>query len=155
MPNTAKERLPVAWYPLCRASDLPRGQILQVQIGGTPYAVWRSMAGQVSALVATCCHVGANLARGEVHGELLQCPLHPWRYEAGGSCVQIPNVKTIPARARQPALVCAEAYGLIFGYLGGEPKVGLPRFDGEVDGVWSQAAVVDVDAPYETLVANS
>jgi len=113
------------------------------------------MAGQVSALAATCCHVGANLARGEVHGELLQCPLHHWRYEAGGVCVDIPNARTIPTRARQQALVCTEAYGLVFGYLGGKPKAELPRFEGEVEAAWSRAAVVDVDAPYETLVANS
>jgi hypothetical protein len=61
----------------------------------------------------------------------------------------------VPARARQVALPCCEAYGLVFGFVGGKPNSELPRFAGEGDSVWSRAAVVDVAAPYSTLVANS
>lgn len=147
--------LPAAWYPLCRSDDLKPGSVLPVQLGGTRYAVWRSTSGQVSALAATCCHVGADLARGMVVGETLQCPLHHWRYSLHGRCAYIPGDHAIPPRARQETLCCTEAYGLVFGYLGGEPAFALPRFDGESDPVWSRAAVVDVAAPYTTLVANS
>lgn len=154
----AAQALPAAWYPLCRVDALKPGAVLPVQLGGVRYAVWRSELGKVSALAATCCHVGADLARGDVVGEALQCPLHHWQYGSDGVCVGIPYLAgagKIPARARQAALVCAEAYGLVFGYWGGQPNSDLPRFDGEVDAVWSAAAVVDVDAPHSTLVANS
>jgi len=155
MPNSAKQRLPAAWYPLCRATDLKPGQVMPVQIGGIQYAVWRSATGKVSVLEATCCHVGANLARGKVCGEVLQCPLHHWRYGNDGTCVFIPGARAIPPRARQEALACREAYGLVFAYLGRTPIADLPHFDGEIDPVWSRAAVVDVASPYTTLVANS
>jgi hypothetical protein len=119
------------------------------------YVVWRTASGQVSALDATCCHVGADLARGMVVGETLQCPLHHWCYGTDGKCAHIPAGVTIPARARQTALICVESYGLVLGFVGGIPGSEPPRFVDEVDPVWSRAAVVDVAAPYTTLVANS
>lgn len=155
MSNAFDPSLPAAWYPLCRAVDLKAGAALPVQIGGVRYAVWRSATGQVSALAATCCHVGADLARGKVVGETLQCPLHHWRYDAAGRCVQIPGGGAIPRRAGQRSLPCVETYGLIFGFVGGTPTFALPEFADEVDPVWSAATVVEVAAPAATLVANS
>jgi aminopyrrolnitrin oxygenase len=146
---------PAAWYPLCRATDLKQGKVLPVQLGGIRYAVWRSASGRISAVEATCCHVGADLARGRVVGEALQCPLHHWRYGTDGACVHIPAVATIPPRARQAALTCVESYGLVLGFWGGTPSFAPPRFVDEAEPVWSEAAVVDVAAPYATLVANS
>jgi len=155
MPNSLNLGLPTSWYPLARACDLKSGQVSGIQLSGERFALWRSETGKVSALAATCSHVGANLARGKVMGESLQCPLHQWCYDANGACVQIPNTRAIPARARQPALQTLEAYGLIFGYYGGAPKTGFPRFEDEHNPLWSRAAVVDVAAPYTTLIANS
>lgn len=155
MSNSPHNALPAAWYPLCRVDELKAGEVLPVQVHGTRYAVWRGVSGQVHALEATCCHVGADLARGTVVGETLQCPLHHWRYGADGRCVYIPGDRTIPIRAQQAALTCMEAYGLVFGFVGGTPTFELPRFAGETDPLWSKAAVVDVAAPYTTLVANS
>lgn len=155
MVDFLKQSLPAAWYPLCRAADLKPKRVLPVQIGGVRYAVWRSGTGQVSALAATCCHVGADLARGEVVGETLQCPLHHWRYGVDGICTHIPGDVAIPARARQQTLPCIEAYGLVFGFVGGTEPFELPRFADEIEPVWSRAAMVDVAAPHATLVANS
>jgi nitrite reductase/ring-hydroxylating ferredoxin subunit len=155
IPNSPKETIPSAWYPLCRACDLKAGQVLPVRINGVDYAVWRSASGKVSVLAAQCCHVGADLARGTVMGETLQCPLHHWCYDDRGNCVHIPATKAIPARARQDSLACDESYGLIFAFVAGVPSMELPRFEGEIEAVWSRADVVDVDAPLMTLVANS
>ncbi|MCC6457034.1 MAG: Rieske 2Fe-2S domain-containing protein [Caldilineaceae bacterium] len=155
MSHSSNEVLPAAWYPLCRAGDLETSRVLPVQIQGRRYAVWRSASGKVSALDATCCHVGADLSRGAVRGETLQCPLHHWCYGGDGLCVHIPGDRAIPARARQDALHCVEAYGLVFGFVGKTPDFDIPRFVDEVDPVWSRATVVDVAAPYTTLVANS
>jgi aminopyrrolnitrin oxygenase len=155
MPLSPNKGYPAAWYPLCRADDLKAGSVLLVHIHGMRYAVWRSASGKVSALDATCCHVGADLSRGTVIGEMLQCPLHHWCYGGDGVCVHIPGGMAIPARARQAILPCVEAYGLVFGFVGGAPTFDLPCFAGEIDPVWSRATVVDVAAPYTTLVANS
>ena len=149
------QALPAAWYPICRAADLKPQRVLPVKIGGVRYAVWRSGTGKVSALAATCCHVGADLARGQVVGETLQCPLHHWRYGDDGICTHIPGDVAIPARARQQTLPCIEAYGLVFGFVGGTVPYELPHFADEIEPMWSRAAVVDVAAPHATLVANS
>lgn len=152
---TLTKTLPATWYPLCRSDELKRGQVRPVQVGGVRYAVWRSHAGTVSALDATCCHVGADLARGTVVGDTLQCPLHHWQYGADGLCIGVPGGAAVPRRARQRALVCCEGYGIVFGFVGGVPSFALPRFANENAPRWSRAAVVDVAAPLATLVANS
>jgi hypothetical protein len=90
-----------------------------------------------------------------VVGETLQCPLHHWCYDTAGLCVHIPAGAVIPRHARQSALPCIEAYGVVFAFVGGTPSYELPRFEGESEAVWSRATVVDVAAPYATLVANS
>jgi phenylpropionate dioxygenase-like ring-hydroxylating dioxygenase large terminal subunit len=146
--------LPAAWYPLCRGEDVKPGKAMDVKAGGVRYVVWRTMSGKVSALEAQCCHLGADLARGAVMGETLQCPLHHWQYGVDGLCVHIPGGAAIPARARQNVLPCMEAYGLVFGFVGGTPSFALPRFECENDPVWS-TAMVDVAATISTLVANS
>ncbi|HXF60569.1 MAG TPA: Rieske (2Fe-2S) protein [Caldilineaceae bacterium] len=144
---------PVSWYPLCRSSDLKPGQARRVVAWGRPWAVWRSAAGQVSALEAICSHMGADLGRGRVVGEALQCPLHHWQYGADGRCVHIPASAAIPARACQQALPCIERYGLVFGALGDPPA--FPPFAGEGQARWSRPSVTDAPIALETLVANS
>jgi hypothetical protein len=100
--------------------------------------------------------MGADLARGQVVGETLQCPLHHWRYGVEGRCTHIPASTIIPARARQRTLVCVERYGLVFGWPGDEPAFALPRFSGEgAEVAWSPPSATAVEAAHHVLVANS
>ena len=125
----ATPAFPISWYPLCRASELPPGRVRRVSALGTRLAVFRTAGGQVSAVQATCAHMGADLSRGRVLGECLECPLHHWQYDADGRCVRIPDGSTIPGAAKLAHMPCTIHYGLVFGFLGGPPTWQLPRFD--------------------------
>ena len=146
---------PMSWYPLCRSSEVKHGQVIARQAFGLPLAVFRTESGRVGAIHAECAHMGADLARGQVVGEHLQCPLHHWEYSQGGQCERIPGYAAIPSRARQAAFSCEEHYGLVYAFLGAEPLFGFPRFQDEDPTLYSRAYVMDFETPYQVLAANS
>src|SRR4026209_1474858 len=120
---------PASWYPLCRSSELKRQQVIKRHASGLPLAVFRTKGGKVCAVHSECVHMGADLARGRVIGERLQCPLHEWEYSPSGMCEHIPATAAVPGRARQMSLVCKEQYGMVFGFLGGVPTFDYPLFE--------------------------
>ncbi|MCC7119356.1 MAG: Rieske 2Fe-2S domain-containing protein [Anaerolineales bacterium] len=146
---------PKAWYPLALSSDLKRGKILRQVAFGVPLALYRSQQGRVGVMTATCIHMGADLTRGAVSGERLQCPMHSWEFNANGTCEHIPATSEIPQRARQIALCAKEQHGIIFGFLGGEPNAPLPDFPAEAFRQTSRITVMDFDTPYQVLASNS
>ncbi len=150
-----KDAFPTSWYPLCRSSELKPRQVLKRQAFGIPLAVFRAQSGRVAAVHAQCVHMGADLSRGRVVGERLQCPLHEWEYGAQGRCEYIPATDDIPGRARQAALVCREQYGLVFAFLGGVPTFDFPHFEQSNQDLYSRAFSMEFDTPYQVLAANS
>lgn len=150
-----KLTFPKAWYPLALSSALKRGKTLRQVAFGVPLALYRSQQGRVGAMTSTCIHMGADLSRGKVSGERLQCPMHGWEFNTGGRCEHIPMASEIPGRARQTALTLTERNGIIFGYLGGEPNVPLPDFPAEAFHQTSRITVMDFDTPYQVLASNS
>jgi phenylpropionate dioxygenase-like ring-hydroxylating dioxygenase large terminal subunit len=154
-PPAREAAFPRSWYPLCRSGEVAPGRALRREAFGVPLAVFRTASSKVGALHAECSHMGADLARGRVVGERLQCPLHNWEYGVCGGCERIPAVEEIPGRARQAALVCEEHFGLVFGWLGGEPAFKFPSFERTDASLYSGALAMDFDAPYQVLAANS
>ena len=123
MPNS----FPASWYPLCRSSELKPRRVLKREAFGMSLAVFRTQSGKIAAIHSQCIHMGADLSRGKVLGERLQCPLHEWEFGIEGRCEHIPVSYQIPGRAWQVALVCREQYGLVFAFLGGTPSFDFPR----------------------------
>ena len=146
---------PASWYPLCRSSELKRKQVIKRTAFGLPLAVFRTASGKTGAVHSECVHMGADLARGRVTEERLQCPLHEWEYSALGMCEHIPASTTVPARARQMSLICREQYGMVFGFLGGKPTFDFPLFENSDHDIYSAPYMMDFDTPYQVLAANS
>lgn len=150
-----KLSFPKAWYPLALSSALKRGRLLRQVAFGVPLVLYRSRQGRVGAMTSTCVHMGADLSRGKVSGERLQCPMHGWEFNASGGCEHIPMASEIPNRAKQSALVIEERNGIVFGFLGGEPDVPLPDFPAGAYHQTSRITVMDFDTPYQVLASNS
>ena len=92
-----------SWFPVARVQDLERP--VETNLLGERLVVFRTEGGQPRVLDRRCVHRGANLARGEVHGDLLACPYHGWRYEGEtGRCTYVPSLagsdKRVPSTAR-------------------------------------------------------
>jgi phenylpropionate dioxygenase-like ring-hydroxylating dioxygenase large terminal subunit len=127
---------PPSWYLLCRSRDLARGP-LSKRILGRDLVAFRTAGGRFAVLDAHCAHLGADLGRGRVVGESIECPFHNWRYGPDGRCVSVPCTERLPGFARQRAYPVQERHGFVFFFNGREPLFPLPFFFGFDPGSFS------------------
>ena len=118
---------PVSWYVFCASRDLQRGPLSR-DLCGRRMVAFRTDAGRVCILDARCSHLGADLGRGCIVGEAIQCPFHQWEYGPDGECTRIPVASAIPATARQAVYPAVERHGFVFVFNGSEPVFPLPFF---------------------------
>jgi nitrite reductase (NADH) small subunit len=75
-----------------KLSELPRGTIREVQIGGKSIAL-ANLEGKVYGIDSVCIHRGGPLGEGELTGKLVTCPWHGWQYDVTtGKVAQSPNM---------------------------------------------------------------
>ena len=68
------------WIDIGPASQIEPGGARTLPVAGADeIAVFRTMAGEVYALVNKCPHKHGPLSQGIVHGDSVSCPLHNWR----------------------------------------------------------------------------
>lgn len=121
---------PASWYVLCAADALARGPTSR-RLLGTELVAYRTDSRRVAVMAARCAHLGADLGRGRVVGDCIECPFHGWRYGPDGRCRRIPSETCIPRRASLPVYPAVERHGLVFVFNGTEPSFPLPFFAGE------------------------
>src|SRR5882724_4475395 len=111
---------PSSWYLFCVARELDRGPLSKHMLG-TNLVAYRTDAGQVVVMDGSCSHMRADLGKGKVVGDCVQCPFHGWRYGPDGRCTHIPRIDKIPRRVRQRAYPAIERHGLVFVFNGPVP----------------------------------
>lgn len=114
---TYPQSYPEGWYRLLDASDLTRGQLREVDALGELFTVFRGEDGKVGVLDSYCPHLGANFSHGgKVVDNCVQCPFHLWKFDAAGTCKEIPSIKCeqVPQSLRAKSWPCVEKYGMIF-----------------------------------------
>jgi phenylpropionate dioxygenase-like ring-hydroxylating dioxygenase large terminal subunit len=118
-----------SWFPVARLEDLARPA--EATLLGERLVVFRTDAGEPRILQRRCVHRGGNLAKGEVHGDVIACPYHGWRYDgATGWCTHIPSLpedatKRIPSTARVESYPAHAQWGLVWTCLD-EPLLAPP-----------------------------
>lgn len=113
-----QHEFPMGWYAVCYSDELAVGEVKPARYFAQDLAIWRGEDGQARVINAYCAHYGANMAvGGRVHGNLLECPFHAWRYEGDGSVREIPYARAIPPQARRkdcvPSWPTAEMNGMV------------------------------------------
>lgn len=121
---------PASWYLFCHGNELQRGPISR-RILSRDLVAFQTASGKFAVLDAHCSHLGANLGRGKVVGETIQCPFHHWRFACDGHCERIPGAAEIPAFARQRSYPVATRHGFLFFFNGPKPLFPLPFFERE------------------------
>ena len=123
--ESAFVRYPQSWYLLGSAKQLARGPLSR-QVLGLDLVAFRTESGRVVVMNSRCSHLGADLSRGKVVGDCIECPFHGWRYSPDGRCSRIPNMTSIPERARQTVYPVVERHGLLFFFNARIPLFPLP-----------------------------
>ncbi|CAA9542753.1 MAG: Ferredoxin, 2Fe-2S [uncultured Thermomicrobiales bacterium] len=73
--RTAFEKSIPEWTDLLADGDLPERTPKRVEADGVPVLLFRQ-AGKVSAISATCTHLGGPLDEGKIEGDTVTCPWH-------------------------------------------------------------------------------
>jgi 5,5'-dehydrodivanillate O-demethylase oxygenase subunit len=121
------------WHPVAAVGELSEEKpIKAVKILGEELVVYRDKQGKHGLVGEHCPHRLASLAYGRVDHEGIRCPYHGWKFDGTGRCLEQPAEpasRTFKDRIKQVAYPLEMLGGLIFAYLGPEPKPLLPRWD--------------------------
>lgn len=164
-----KERLPEAfpaqggaagfdqnWYPVALSREVGRGQVIGRDVMDGRVAIFRTESGEASVLGAYCSHFGADLSKGKVVGERLQCPFHHWQYGTQGACENLPSGDRIPTGARQFRFPTLERMGVIWIFNGEEPLYDFPMLDAsEEDYDLVSYRLRDLGTDIQTFMCNT
>ncbi len=98
--------IPFGWYPLIQSNDLEVGVVKPLRYFGKELAIWRGEDGEVRMVDAYCKHLGAHMGYGgKVHGNLIECPFHAWRYDGDEGVVKdIPYSPSIPPQVKRKCI---------------------------------------------------
>jgi 5,5'-dehydrodivanillate O-demethylase len=123
------------WHPVAASSQLPRHGTMPIRILGEDLVLYRDRNGGLGALEPHCPHRRASLLFGMPEDCGLRCTYHGWMFDATGQCIEQPfETFSIPAsqykdKIKIKAYPVEELGGLIFAYLGPEPRPLLPRWE--------------------------
>ena len=138
--------LPQAWYVLGLSKEF-KDKPVSYKLLGKKIVVWRNEKEQLNAQSANCPHMGVNLANGgKIKNGCLECPLHGWRFDDKGNCVEIPldQGHPKPEFARLKNYPVKERHGIAFIWNGVEPLYPLPFFEGEDESQYEASKVAPV-----------
>lgn len=94
---------PFGWFVACYSDEIAIGEAKPLRYFDRDLVIWRGEDGVPRMLDGYCRHLGAHLGvGGKVHGNLLECPFHAWRYDETGVVKEIPYAKAIPPQVKKP-----------------------------------------------------
>ncbi len=106
--------------------------IKAVKVLGEELVLYRDEKGSYGLVGEHCPHRMASLAFARVEAEGIRCAYHGWKFDTHGRCLEQPaepEANRFKDRVRHTAYPVEKLGGLLFAYLGPEPKPLLPRWD--------------------------
>ncbi len=119
------------WHPIAAAGELVKNPTKAVRLLGEDLVLYRNRSGTIGLIEASCAHRRGNLLFGIPEDEGLRCPYHGWLYDETGQCIETPaeaEDSTFATRVKLKAYPVEELGGLIFAYMGPDPRPLLPRY---------------------------
>jgi 5,5'-dehydrodivanillate O-demethylase len=123
------------WQPLAAVSELRDRWTMPIRLLGENLVLYRDRQGRYGLIGEKCPHRGASLAYGIPTKDGVRCPYHGWEFGQNGRCLSQPNEPEITCFKDKVSIAgypVEELNGMLFGYMGPEPRPLLPRWDGFV-----------------------
>ena len=123
------------WQPIAAAAELDGKWTRKVRLLGEDLILFRDRQGQRGLIAEQCPHRRASFLHGIPTERGIRCPYHGWEFSAQGKCLNQPNEPdnaVFREKVGTTAYPVEELGGLLFAYLGPEPRPLLPKFDGFV-----------------------
>jgi phenylpropionate dioxygenase-like ring-hydroxylating dioxygenase large terminal subunit len=98
---------------------------------GAPLCLFRDGDGRPAAMVDRCPHRNVPLSLGRLHGGLLECAYHGWRFDRAGACRAVPGLcaEDPDRRGRAAETVpSSEQDGFVWVWTGDAAPPGGPPF---------------------------
>jgi 5,5'-dehydrodivanillate O-demethylase oxygenase subunit len=119
------------WHVIGTLPELEKEPVQPVRLLGENLTLFRSERGEIGLLGERCAHRAISLAYGIPQTNGLRCAYHGWTYDTEGHVVDMPfEPACLPLKIK--AYPVEELGGLIWAYLGPEPRPLLPRYEGFV-----------------------
>ncbi len=130
-PRSSLDRaLELFWHPVATREELTAAapHPLAVTLLGRQLAVAPIADGAALAVVDRCPHRSTRLSVGWVEGSSIRCAYHGWKWEADGSCSEIPALPegAIPGPACIETFDACVAYDLVWVRLDPRAQTALP-----------------------------
>jgi 5,5'-dehydrodivanillate O-demethylase len=121
------------WMPIACAGELTDDKPIKAsRLLGEDLVVYRDKSGRYGVVGEQCPHRKASLAFGRVDDEGIRCPYHGWKFDCTGRCLEQPAEPEsggFKEKIKHIAYPCERLGGLLWTYLGPEPRPLLPRWD--------------------------
>ena len=121
------------WMPVACAGELTEEKPIKAfRLMGENLVVYRDQSGRYGVVAEQCPHRKASLAFGRVDAEGIRCPYHGWKFDRAGRCLEQPAEPVdggFKDKIKHTAYPAERLGGLIWTYLGPEPRPLLPRWD--------------------------
>jgi phenylpropionate dioxygenase-like ring-hydroxylating dioxygenase large terminal subunit len=83
------------WYAAAWDHEIVEGEKLARTILEKPIVMYRGESGRYVALDNRCCHRAAPLSLGRIEGDCIRCMYHGMKFDATGTCIEIPGQEHI------------------------------------------------------------
>ena len=159
------------WYVIAWTHEIPADGFLARTVLGEPLLVYRTAAGksadgksaasstgQLTVLEDRCCHRQAPLSKGRREGDAIRCGYHGLKFDASGTCIEVPGLDKPPRGARVRTYPVVEHNKWIFVWMGEAARADtalLPNNFSNHDPGWHyQPGYMHYDTPYLLICDN-
>ena len=121
------------WMPVACAGELTEEKPIRAfRVLGEDLVVFCDKRERYGVVGEQCPHRSASLAFGRVDQEGIRCPYHGWKFDRSGRCLEQPaepESAGFKDKIKHTAYPVEKLGGLLWAYLGPEPRPLLPRWD--------------------------
>lgn len=125
------------WYAIANSKEIKKNKLLSIKRLNMNIVLFRDDNNIIKAVVDKCSHRGAQISKGRITNNCIQCPFHGLEFDGNGNCIKIPaqgkNFQNNLSRFNIKHFIIKEINDIVFIWYGeNEPTKEIPIFK-EID----------------------